>query len=83
MIGTIVTTIIIGAIIGLLARAILPGGQDIGMTKTVGLGIVSNLIVGIVFKGLSAGFVMSIIIAAVVGAGLLWIAIRQRWLVPR
>ena len=40
----IVAAIIIGAIIGALARLLLPGKQNIGILLTVGVGIVAALI---------------------------------------
>ena len=40
----IFTAIIIGAIIGALARLLLPGKQKIGILLTVGVGIVAALI---------------------------------------
>ena len=40
----ILTAIIIGAIIGALARLLLPGKQKIGILLTVGVGIVAALI---------------------------------------
>ncbi len=80
MIGAIIGAIIVGAIIGFGARAILPGGQDIGLGKTIGLGIISNLIVSVVFQSLADNPIISIIVAAIVGAGLLWVAIKQGWL---
>ena len=82
MIGAIIGAIIVGAIIGYGARAILPGGQDIGLPKTIGLGIISNLIVGVVFESLADNPILSIIVAAIVGAGIMWIAIKQGWLRP-
>lgn len=40
MIGTIIGAIVIGAIIGALARLVMPGRQGIGILMTIGLGIV-------------------------------------------
>ena len=40
----IITAIVIGAIIGLLGRLVLPGKQSIGMIVTIIVGIVSALI---------------------------------------
>jgi len=80
MITSIIGTIITGAIIGGLGRMILPGGQDIGLVKTVLLGIVSAVVVGLIFS--SAGAVLSIVLGSLVAAGLLWLAIRQGWLNP-
>lgn len=40
----IITAIIIGAIVGMLGRLVLPGRQSIGALLTVGVGIVAALI---------------------------------------
>lgn len=40
MIGSIIGAIVIGAIIGALARLVMPGRQGIGILMTIGLGIV-------------------------------------------
>ena len=40
----IITAIIIGAIVGMLGRLILPGKQSIGVLLTVGVGIVAAII---------------------------------------
>ncbi|HET8599926.1 MAG TPA: GlsB/YeaQ/YmgE family stress response membrane protein [Segeticoccus sp.] len=44
MIWTIISAIIVGAIIGALARLVMPGRQNIGIIMTVILGIVGGLI---------------------------------------
>ncbi|MFF0309157.1 GlsB/YeaQ/YmgE family stress response membrane protein [Streptosporangium sp. NPDC004379] len=44
MIGSIIAAIIIGAVIGALARLILPGRQNISVGLTVIVGIVAALI---------------------------------------
>ncbi len=77
-IGAIIGTIIVGAIVGALGRLILPGGQDIGMVKTVGLGVVSAFIVGLILGNVNA--IVAIIVSALVAAGLLWLGIRQGFL---
>ncbi|MDH4280423.1 MAG: GlsB/YeaQ/YmgE family stress response membrane protein [Acidimicrobiia bacterium] len=77
-IGAIIGTIIVGAIVGALGRLILPGGQDIGLVKTIGLGVVSAFVVGLVLGSVNA--VVAIIVSAVVAAGLLWLGIRQGFL---
>ena len=77
-IGALIGTIIVGGIVGALGRAILPGGQDIGIVKTVGLGVVSAFIVGLVLGNVN--WLLAIIVSAVVAAGLLWLGIRQGFL---
>lgn len=44
MVWTIVSAIIVGAIIGVLARLVMPGRQNIGVLMTVILGILGGLI---------------------------------------
>jgi len=77
-IGALIGTIIVGGIVGALGRAILPGGQDIGIVKTVGLGVISAFVVGLVLGNVNA--ILAIIVSAVVAAGLLWLGIRQGFL---
>jgi|SwirhisoilCB2_FD_contig_31_22136909_length_365_multi_2_in_0_out_0_1 uncharacterized membrane protein YeaQ/YmgE (transglycosylase-associated protein family) len=52
--GTIIGTIIFGAIIGALARLVLPGRQNISVLMTVILGIIGALI-GYFLWGLISG----------------------------
>jgi uncharacterized membrane protein YeaQ/YmgE (transglycosylase-associated protein family) len=44
MIGSIILALIVGAIIGLVARLVMPGRQDIGMLTTVLIGALGSLI---------------------------------------
>jgi uncharacterized membrane protein YeaQ/YmgE (transglycosylase-associated protein family) len=44
MIGSVILAIVVGAIIGLVARLVMPGKQDIGMIMTVVLGALGGLI---------------------------------------
>ena len=75
MLTTIIVTVILGAIIGALARFALPGRQDISTLMTVVLGIVGALIgswlwTGVFNKGNTSGIdwialIMGVIVAAV------------------
>ena len=60
----------------------MPGGQDIGWPKTIGLGVVANLLVSIVLGSIIDGWIIGVIVGAVVAAGLLWLGIRQGFLKP-
>ena len=74
MLTTIIVTVILGAIIGALARLVLPGRQDISTLMTVVLGIVGALIgswlwTGVFNKGDTSGIdwialIMGVIVAA-------------------
>ncbi|OBI85331.1 GlsB/YeaQ/YmgE family stress response membrane protein [Mycobacterium asiaticum] len=44
MIGTIVLALVVGAIIGVVARLVMPGRQSIGMLMTVLLGALGGLL---------------------------------------
>jgi uncharacterized membrane protein YeaQ/YmgE (transglycosylase-associated protein family) len=67
----IIWSIIIGFIIGLIARAIMPGAQHLGLIMTALLGIGGSIVGGLIGRLFSkpepgaafhpAGFVMSII----------------------
>lgn len=55
MIGTILWAIIGGAIIGVLARLLLPGKQNISVWMTVGVGILAALLGGLLADWLGVG----------------------------
>jgi uncharacterized membrane protein YeaQ/YmgE (transglycosylase-associated protein family) len=55
MISTILWAIIGGAVIGVLARLILPGRQNISVATTIGVGIVAALIGGVLAGWLGVG----------------------------
>lgn len=44
MVGSIISAIIIGAIIGVLGRLVVPGKQDISIVLTIVIGIIAALI---------------------------------------
>lgn len=70
---SIIVTIIIGFIVGLIARAIMPGTQKLGFIMTTVLGIVGALVatyggqaLGIYAQGQAAGWIASVIGAIIV-----------------
>ena len=79
MLSTILWFIIIGAVIGVLARLIVPGRNPIGILLTILVGIAGAIIGGVVADSLGAGtliaFLFALIIAAV-GVALLTAANR-------
>ncbi len=77
MIAALIGTLITGTIIGFGGRAILPGAQDIGLPKTIGIGVVASIIVGLLLGSVNA--VAAIIAGSIVAAGVLWLSIRQGW----
>ena len=68
----IIWTVLIGFIVGLVARAVLPGNQSLGFVLTAALGIVGSLIatyagqaMGLYTAGGAAGFIASVIGAVI------------------
>ena len=72
MIGSIISWIVFGLVIGFLARALYPGQQKMGLPSTIALGIAGSLVGGLIAWGLGfgdpqrgpfdgAGWIMSII----------------------
>jgi len=76
----IITALITGTVVGFGGRAILPGAQKIGLLRTVGVGVVSAFIVGLVIEGLNGKWWLTVIVSSIVAAGLLWVLIKQQLL---
>ncbi|GAA1456476.1 GlsB/YeaQ/YmgE family stress response membrane protein [Williamsia maris] len=86
MIGTIISAIVVGLIIGALARLVLPGKQNIGIIVTIILGILGSLIGSFItykvgYNNANGGweiipFVVGIVVAAILIAG--YVAVTGR-----
>jgi uncharacterized membrane protein YeaQ/YmgE (transglycosylase-associated protein family) len=55
MIFTILGWIVFGLIAGFIARALVPGKDDIGLLRTILLGVVGSVVGGLVFGLLTVG----------------------------
>lgn len=80
MLWTIISAVIVGAIIGALARLVMPGKQNIGVLMTIALGILGSLIGSWACSALfgytnaSGGIAwIPFIVGVVVAAVLIWI----------
>ena len=86
MIGTILGAIVVGAIIGALARLAMPGRQNVGMLMTILLGIVGSFLGSWItsqfgYQNANGGFAVLPFLAGVVAAVLLigvYVAIAGR-----
>jgi uncharacterized membrane protein YeaQ/YmgE (transglycosylase-associated protein family) len=67
----ILTIIVVGAIVGALARLLLPGQQAVGMLMTVLIGIVGALIGNWIGEAISPDGTMHWILAVLVSIALL------------
>lgn len=77
---SIIWLIVVGFVIGLVARAVMPGEQKLGLILTTVLGIVGSVVagylgqaIGLYQAGQGAGFIGSVVGALIVlfGYGLL------------
>jgi uncharacterized membrane protein YeaQ/YmgE (transglycosylase-associated protein family) len=62
--------IIVGAVVGVLGRALHPGRDPMGFLLTIAIGVVSMLIAAIISSGWLAffiGVVIAIVLVAIVG----------------
>ena len=84
---TIIAWIVLGLLAGMIAKAIMPGGERVGLILTTVLGVVGALLGGFLARALGLGdpidefFDLSTWIAAVVGALIilwLWSMISSR-----
>lgn len=55
MIGTIIGWVVFGLIAGFIARALVPGKDDIGILRTIVLGMVGSIVGGLIFGLLTGG----------------------------
>jgi uncharacterized membrane protein YeaQ/YmgE (transglycosylase-associated protein family) len=87
ILGTIITIIIVGLIAGFIARAVVPGRQNMGIGATILLGIVGSFVGGflgfLIFHADPQGgfFQPSGIIGSIIGAIialLIFMAVRGR-----
>jgi uncharacterized membrane protein YeaQ/YmgE (transglycosylase-associated protein family) len=63
---TVIWFILIGAVIGLLARLVIPGRNPMGILLTILVGIVGAVLGGMVAGAVGAGSVLSFIFSVVI-----------------
>lgn len=56
MVGTIIGWVVFGLIVGLIARALVPGRDDIGILRTIVLGVVGSVAGGLLVRLFTGGF---------------------------
>jgi uncharacterized membrane protein YeaQ/YmgE (transglycosylase-associated protein family) len=68
MLTTILWFIVVGAIVGALARLIVPGRNPIGILLTIVVGIAGAILGGVVADALGAGTLVAVVFAVLIAA---------------
>src|SRR3954464_2380225 len=68
MLMTVIWFILIGAVIGLLARLLIPGRNSIGTLMTILVGVVGAVVGGMIAGAVGAGSVLAFVFAVVIAA---------------
>jgi uncharacterized membrane protein YeaQ/YmgE (transglycosylase-associated protein family) len=78
-VSVLIAWLLIGLVVGGLARLLVPGRQHIGLILTIGIGIVAALVGGIITTALiGAGHAVITFIVALIAAALLVSAFTTR-----
>ena len=72
MLTLIVTIVIVGLIVGALARLVVPGRNPIGIGMTILLGIVGAIVGGLIGHALHVGMVVTLLLEIAVAAVLVY-----------
>jgi len=80
MIGFVIVLIVMGLLIGLLARMLVPGKDPMSMWETLGIGVVGTLVSGFIGRALfgADGRFGSWLLALVVTVGLVLLVRQMR-----
>ena len=73
--------ILVGALVGVLGRALHPGRDPMGWLATIGLGVISMIVAAAISDGWVA-FAIGVAVAVALVALVAWIQ-RERGLTPR
>ncbi len=68
MLTTILWFIVVGAVIGALARLLVPGRNPIGVLLTILVGVVGAILGGVIANALGAGTLIALVFAIVIAA---------------
>lgn len=68
MLMTVIWFILVGAVIGILARLVVPGRNSIGTLLTILVGIVGAVLGGMAAGAVGAGHILAFVFAVVIAA---------------
>jgi uncharacterized membrane protein YeaQ/YmgE (transglycosylase-associated protein family) len=68
LLATVLWYILIGAVIGALARLVVPGRNPIGILLTILVGVAGAIVGGVIASALGAGNVVAFLLAIIIAA---------------
>lgn len=76
----IVSTAVVGLVVGALGRLVVPGSQPIGVLATIACGLVGSLVGGGIGHGIGHGWFVSVLLEIGVAAAAvaIWSAVEAR-----
>jgi uncharacterized membrane protein YeaQ/YmgE (transglycosylase-associated protein family) len=78
LIASVIWTLIVGFVIGMLARLVVPGRQPIGCWVTTAVGVVGAFVGLLIGRGLDVGDGLTFLIEVAVAAILVWLLAGRR-----
>ena len=78
MIGLILGYIVIGLIVGALARLVVPGRNPIGLLMTILIGIVGAIAGGLIAHAIGLGVILTFLVAVAIAALLVYLISGSR-----
>jgi len=72
VLGLIVSIVIVGLIVGALARLVVPGRNPIGIGMTILLGVVGAIVGGLIGRAIGAGTLITLLLEIAVAAALVY-----------
>jgi uncharacterized membrane protein YeaQ/YmgE (transglycosylase-associated protein family) len=78
LIASVIWTLIVGFVIGMLARLVVPGRQPIGCWVTTAVGVVGAFVGLLIGRALDVGDGLTFLIEVAVAAILVWLLAGRR-----
>ncbi|MCU1675846.1 MAG: hypothetical protein JWM93_604 [Frankiales bacterium] len=73
MLTFILMAIVVGAVIGVVARLIVPGRQNMSIALTIGIGIVGAVVGGLIGGAANLSTIVTLIVEVAIAAVLVWL----------
>ncbi|HET9124021.1 MAG TPA: hypothetical protein VFN65_03950 [Solirubrobacteraceae bacterium] len=76
--GLLLYILVLGLLVGALARLLLPGPDPMSIPATIGLGLAGNFLAGLIYLALRGHGAPGLIVSVFVSMLILWVIRRSR-----